>query len=68
MDKTYKKVEVVGTSKESFSEAVRSAVRRGAATIEGITWFEVVELRGSVEDGQVSEYQATVKLGFRVND
>ena len=66
MEKIYKKVEVVGTSTESFSAAVRSAIRQASQTVEGISWFEVTELRGAVDKGEISEYQATVKLGFRV--
>jgi flavin-binding protein dodecin len=66
MDKVYKKVEVVGTSAESFSAAVRTAIRKASQTVEGISWFEVTELRGAVDQGEISEYQVTVKLGFRV--
>ena len=65
MDKIYKKVEVVGTSPTSFAEAVRSAVRRAAETIDNVTWFEVSELRGAVQDGEVSEFQATARLRLR---
>lgn len=67
MDKVYKKVEVVGTSADSFSDAVQCAIRRGSETVQNITWFEVTELRGAVSSGEISEYQATVKLGFRVS-
>jgi flavin-binding protein dodecin len=66
VDKVYKKVEVVGTSGESFSAAVRTAIRKASQTVEGISWFEVTELRGAVDQGEISEYQVTVKLGFRV--
>mgnify|MGYP001820087667 CR=1 FL=1 len=67
MDKVYKKVEVVGTSPTSFSDAVRAAIRRAKETIDHISWFEVVEWRGAVGDGEVTEFQATVKVGFRVD-
>lgn len=66
MDKVYKKVEVVGTSPTSVSDAIRAAVRRASETIENISWFEVVETRGAAADGEVTEFQVTVKLGFRV--
>ena len=67
MDKIYKKVEVVGVSDQSFSHAVQSALRRAALTVKNITWFEVTEMRGAVHDGEISQYQVTVKLGFRVD-
>jgi flavin-binding protein dodecin len=66
--KVYKKIEVVGVSTKSFSDAVESAIRQASRTVKGISWFEVSELRGSVADGKPREYQATVKLGFRVVD
>ena len=67
MDKIYKKVEVVGVSEASFSDAVNAAIRRASQTIDHISWFEVVEMRGAVGGGEITEYQATVKLGFRVD-
>lgn len=67
MDKIYKKVEVVGTSETSFSDAVQSAVKRASETVDNISWVEVVEFRGAVTENQVTQFQATVKLGFRVD-
>jgi flavin-binding protein dodecin len=31
-------------------------------------WFEVVETRGTIEDGKVNEWQVTVKIGFALED
>ena len=67
MDKIYKKVEVVGVSEASLSDAVQAAIRRAAETVDNISWFEVQELRGAVSDGTITQYQVTVKLGFRVD-
>ena len=64
----YKMTEVVGTSPKSFADAVNEAVKRASKTVRGISWFEVQELRGAVKDGQVSEYQVKVKLGFKLED
>lgn len=66
MAHTYKIVELVGTSKESFSDAVKNAVAEAATNIKGLTWFEVLEERGSIKDGKLDEYQVTVKVGFKV--
>jgi dodecin len=60
----YKKIEVVGTSTVSFSDAVQTAVTRAGETVKNISWFEVVEHRGAVRDGKI-EFQATVKIGYR---
>ena len=67
MDKIYKKVEVVGISEASFSDAVQAANRHTSETIDNISWFEVQEFRGAASDGAITQYQVTVKLGFRVD-
>ena len=66
-DATYKKIELVGKSPKSFSEAVANAVNKAAKTLHNLDWFEVVEQRGRIVDGKVSEYQVTVKIGFRLD-
>jgi len=67
MSNLYKKVEVVGTSTVSFSEAVKSAVAEASKTIRNMSWFEVVEQRGRIQDGAVAEFQVTIKIGFKVD-
>ena len=62
----YKKIEIVGTSKTSFAEAVKAAVAEAGKSLRGMSWFEVVEERGSIKDGKVNEFQVTVRVGFRV--
>ncbi len=64
MAEIFKITEVVGTSPTSFAEAVRAAVTEAAKTIRHMSWFEVVEERGRIADGKVSEFQVTVKIGF----
>jgi dodecin len=64
--RTYKLVEIVGVSDESYSEATKNAVARASETLRGLGWFEVSELRGLIHDGQISEYQVTLKVGFRL--
>ncbi|MCK5343650.1 MAG: dodecin domain-containing protein, partial [Candidatus Heimdallarchaeota archaeon] len=31
-------------------------------------WFEVVQLRGGIKDGKICEYQAIIKVGFKLID
>ena len=45
MASTYKLVEIVGTSTNSFYEAVKNAVEEASKTIRHMDWFEVVEQR-----------------------
>lgn len=66
MSGVYKKIEVVGTSKTSFADATRVAVEEAAKTVKNTSWFEVAELRGAIKDGKVSEFQVTVRIGFKI--
>jgi flavin-binding protein dodecin len=66
MPGTYKIITVVGTSSKGISEAVQAAIAEAAKTVKGLAWFEVKELRGNIQDGNVAEYQATVSIGFKV--
>ena len=66
--KTYAITEVVGTSPESIEGAVSNAVATASKTLRNLDWFEVREIRGAIGEGQVGEYQVTLKLGFRYDD
>ena len=68
MERTYKKIEVVGVSEKSFAEAVQNAVAKASKTLRNLDWFEVVEMRGLIQKGKVKEFQVTVKIGFRLED
>jgi flavin-binding protein dodecin len=56
--------EMVGTSDESFSDAVRQAVATASRTVRNITEVEVVRSAARVVDGQVTEYRVEVKIHF----
>ena len=68
MTHTYKITEIVGTSPKSFTDAVHEAVKRAAKNLRNLGWFEVIEQRGLIKDGQVVEFQVTVKIGFHLDD
>lgn len=65
-EKTYKKIEIVGVSEESVSQAVRNAIDKAAETVRNLDWFEVTETRGIIQDGK-PVFQVTVKIGFRLD-
>jgi flavin-binding protein dodecin len=65
---TYRLSEIVGTSGESIEHAVRNGLRRASQTIRNLDWFEVTQVRGTVVDGQVGQFQVAMKIGFRVDD
>jgi dodecin len=66
MSGVYKITELVGTSPVSFSEAAKAAVAEAAKTIRHMDWFEVVAQNGRIRDGKIEEFQATVKIGFKI--
>ncbi len=65
---TYKKVELVGSSKDGVDEAIRNAIRRAGETTRNLDWFEVEEIRGWIRDGEPQHFQVTLKVGFRLED
>lgn len=64
----YKYLELTGTSTVSMEDAVAKAVARASETVRNIRWFVVTETRGHVENGKVSHWQVTLKLGFTLDD
>jgi flavin-binding protein dodecin len=67
-DNIYRKTEIVGTSETSVDDAIQGAIKRAAQTLRQIGWFEVSEIRGHVENGEVAHYQVTLKVGFALED
>jgi flavin-binding protein dodecin len=65
-DKVYKIIELTGTSTKSIEEAVNLALKRAGKTIQNLSWFQIVETRGSIEKNQVNHWQVTLKVGFNV--
>ena len=63
---TYSISEIVGTSNEGVDDAVRNGIAEASKTLRNLDWFEVKEIRGHLENGQVSDWQVTIKLGFRL--
>ena len=60
-NQTYVKTEVVGSS----SDAIESAITTASRSLRNLEWFEVVDVRGSIRDNKVANYQVTLKLGLR---
>ena len=59
---------VPGTSTEGVDAAIRTGIERAAATLRGLDWFEVTEIRGHLVDGQVEHFQVGLKVGFRLDE
>ncbi len=63
---TYKKIEMVGSSKHSIEDAIENALAECKKSIKNMDWFEVVDTRGHIVNGAVGHYQVTLKIGFKI--
>ena len=64
--RTYKVIELVGTSDVGVTEAINEAVNKAAESLRELDWFEVQQIRGQIENQKVAWYQVDLKVGFRV--
>jgi dodecin len=64
----YKIIELTGSSPASTEDAVKNALKRANETIRNMRWFEVIETRGVIENGEVGAWQVTLKIGFTLED
>ena len=64
----YKQIELTGSSKTGVEDAVQNAIAKASKIFHNLHWFQVVDIRGYVEQGKVDYWQVTIKLGFRVDD
>jgi len=67
-DHIYKILELVGSSEKSIEDAIQNAVSRASKTVREMKWFEVVQIRGHIENGSVRHYQVTLRVGFTLED
>ncbi|MGW0424210.1 dodecin [Streptomyces sp. NPDC003015] len=65
---TYRVTEIVGTSPDGVDQAVRNAISRASQTLRNLDWFEVTQVRGQIEDGQIQHWQVGLKVGFRLDE
>ncbi|MEX2115894.1 MAG: dodecin [Bacteroidota bacterium] len=67
-DHVYKHIELTGSSPKSIEEAAQNAITRANKSIRNMRWLQVTETRGHIEDGRISHWQVTVKVGFTLED
>jgi flavin-binding protein dodecin len=64
----YKSVELTGSSTVGSDDAVRRALARAAETLRNLRWFEVTQVRGHMENGEIAHWQVTVKVSFTLDE
>ena len=66
MSNTFKMVILIGTSPETYEAAIDNALSDASASLRNISWFEVIEMRGSVHEGRAAEFQVKLQVAFKV--
>ena len=67
-DNVYKSIEITGSSKVSIEDAADTAMRRAGQNLHSLRWFEVSDIRGHIEAGQIAHWQVTLKIGFTLDE
>lgn len=65
---TYKMIEFVGSSHTGIEAAVQNAIAKAEMSESKMRWFEVMETRGHIENGQIAHWQVRVKIGVTMDD
>jgi flavin-binding protein dodecin len=64
----YRIVELAGSSEISHADAIENAIARASKTLRNLRWYEVTQMRGEIESGEIRHYQVTMKVGFTVEE
>jgi len=67
-DHVYRIVELAGSSDISHADAIENAIARASRTVRHLRWFEVTQMRGEIEDGEIRHYQVVLKVGFTIEE
>ena len=62
----YKYIDIVGTSDISITDAVNNAFKEASKTVKNIQWGEMGKVTFRLDNDQKIEYQAEVRIGFKV--
>ena len=64
-ERTYKIIELVGSSTTSWEKAAKAAVNTAAKTLRDLRIAEITQMDMKIENGKVAAYRARVKLSFK---
>lgn len=64
--RTAKIIEIVGTSETGFEDAIENALEDARDTTRNISGAQVNNLSLSLDDGQISEWRADLKVAFGI--
>ena len=64
---TYQLLEIVGTSPVSSDDAIRNGIEKASLSHPALDWFQVIETRGQIRGGKVTQFQVIMKVGMRLD-
>jgi flavin-binding protein dodecin len=64
-DSVYRVTELVGTSKQSWEAAAKSAIETAAKSLRDLRVAEVVRQDVTIEDGKVANYRVRLNVSFK---
>lgn len=70
---SYRMIEVVGVSDKSYEDAIQIAIKDAKVCLEydnqvldGEGWYEVLDQRGRLVDGKITEFQIKINVSFNI--
>jgi len=61
-------VELVGSSKKGWDDAIKETLKRSSTTIRNIKGLDIIGQKAIVKDGKIEEYRVVLKVSFLVED
>ena len=55
---------ITAASSKGYQEATEEGLQRATKSLRGVTGFEVISLKGKVENGKITEYRVTLEVTF----
>jgi dodecin len=62
----FKYIDILGESTKGFDEAVQNAIAETAQTVKDIRWGDVTSFKVMVSGDKITEYQALMRVAFKV--
>ncbi|MFP4392890.1 MAG: dodecin family protein [Desulfohalobiaceae bacterium] len=64
-DSTYKIIELVGTSDDSWEQATRNAIQKASESLHDMRIAEVVQQDVTIENGKIQKFRTRLSVSFK---
>jgi flavin-binding protein dodecin len=68
MESTYKVIELIGTSPDSWEKAAKNAVETASKSLKDLRIAEAIDFDLKMEEGKVVAYRTKVKISFKYQE